>query len=218
MMQTQISFFSVDRTLLRHPTARHFRRQGRREGLLSRNTTLRCFLCWLRYRRGKLTRTQLKQEVPSLRGMAEETIRSTALQSFRNRMAPDMRGDIESLVRLKKESGELIGLASSAPDILLEPLAEELQADTVIAGTAELDENNRATGRFSGRPCREEEKKRRVLAYLEERGIPPEKASFYSASADDTPLFSAVGHPVAVYPDSRLLRTARRNGWEILGS
>lgn len=133
-------------------------------------------------------------------------------------MVPDMLGDIESLVRLKKASGELIGLASSAPDILLAPLAEDLQADAVLAGITEFDQKNRATGQFSGKPCREDEKKRRVMAYLEERGIPPEKASFYSASADDIPLFSAVGHPVAVYPDSKLLRTARRNGWEILGS
>jgi hypothetical protein len=38
----------------------------------------------------------------------------------------------------------------------------------------------------------------------------------YSDSASDLPMLRAVGHPVAVNPDKRLEREARRNGWPIV--
>ena len=38
----------------------------------------------------------------------------------------------------------------------------------------------------------------------------------YSDSASDLPMLEAVGHPVAVNPDSKLERHARRNGWPIV--
>ena len=38
----------------------------------------------------------------------------------------------------------------------------------------------------------------------------------YSDSASDLPMLEAVGHPVAVNPDAKLERHARRNGWPIV--
>ncbi|HEX4692416.1 MAG TPA: haloacid dehalogenase-like hydrolase, partial [Solirubrobacteraceae bacterium] len=38
----------------------------------------------------------------------------------------------------------------------------------------------------------------------------------YSDSESDLPMLRAVGHPVAVNPDSELARVARAEGWETL--
>ena len=38
----------------------------------------------------------------------------------------------------------------------------------------------------------------------------------YSDSSSDLPMLKAVGHPVAVNPDGRLERHARRHGWPIV--
>ena len=38
----------------------------------------------------------------------------------------------------------------------------------------------------------------------------------YSDSESDLPMLTAVGHPVAVNPDSALERIARDNGWRIV--
>ena len=38
----------------------------------------------------------------------------------------------------------------------------------------------------------------------------------YTDSASDLPMLEAVGHPVAVNPDAKLERHARRNGWPIV--
>jgi phosphoserine phosphatase len=40
-------------------------------------------------------------------------------------------------------------------------------------------------------------------------------SSFYSDSISDLPLLERVGHPVAVNPDPRLRRLAKKRGWPI---
>ena len=66
----------------------------------------------------------------------------------------------------------------------------------------------------------------RLLAADVSLGAPPYWARFegldlgqcyaYSDSASDLPMLSAVGHPVAVNPDSKLERHAREHGWPIV--
>jgi 3-deoxy-D-manno-octulosonate 8-phosphate phosphatase KdsC-like HAD superfamily phosphatase len=41
------------------------------------------------------------------------------------------------------------------------------------------------------------------------------QCSAYSDSANDLPMLTTVGHPVAVNPDAKLKRIARENGWDI---
>ena len=43
-----------------------------------------------------------------------------------------------------------------------------------------------------------------------------EAAWFYTDSIHDLAVLEAVGHPVAVNPDPRLERVARRRGWPVL--
>ena len=56
-----------------------------------------------------------------------------------------------------------------------------------------------------------------VLAtkFLSERGGSLEESIFYSDSFTDLPMMDAVGKAVAVNPDPKLRREARRRGWEI---
>ena len=42
-----------------------------------------------------------------------------------------------------------------------------------------------------------------------------QRCSAYSDSANDIPMLSLVGTPVAINPDGPLRRHARRNGWTI---
>jgi phosphoserine phosphatase len=48
-----------------------------------------------------------------------------------------------------------------------------------------------------------------------EHGIDLAHSSFYSDSYNDLPMLHRVGVPVAVNPDGRLRRHARRAGWRI---
>ena len=60
----------------------------------------------------------------------------------------------------------------------------------------------------------------RLLTWLAEQGLDEAAqaqaladARFYSDSANDLPLLSAVGHPMVVHPDARLNAHAQAQGW-----
>jgi phosphoserine phosphatase len=54
-----------------------------------------------------------------------------------------------------------------------------------------------------------------VIDLSERIGIDLERSAAYSDSANDIPLLSLVGQPVAVNPDARLLAHARAQGWQV---
>jgi phosphoserine phosphatase len=54
----------------------------------------------------------------------------------------------------------------------------------------------------------------RELAAAE--GIDLAESWAYSDSASDLPMLRAVGHPVAVNPDTELARVAREEGWDVM--
>jgi phosphoserine phosphatase len=60
------------------------------------------------------------------------------------------------------------------------------------------------------------EKLSRARALIERLGLSGADCAFYSDSVHDLPLLEAVARPVAVNPDHRLKRIARRRGWEII--
>jgi phosphoserine phosphatase len=43
-----------------------------------------------------------------------------------------------------------------------------------------------------------------------------EKSFAYADSIIDIPILDAVGHPVAVGPDAKLLEVAKKNCWQII--
>jgi putative phosphoserine phosphatase/1-acylglycerol-3-phosphate O-acyltransferase len=51
--------------------------------------------------------------------------------------------------------------------------------------------------------------------FAAEWGVDLADSTFYSDSISDLPLMERVGRPVAVNPDMRLKRVARRRGWPI---
>jgi hypothetical protein len=54
-----------------------------------------------------------------------------------------------------------------------------------------------------------------VAALAEREGLALRRCAAYSDSANDIPLLSLVGHPVAINPDAKLRAHARANGWQV---
>ena len=52
-------------------------------------------------------------------------------------------------------------------------------------------------------------------AFARRSGIDLAGSAFYSDSYNDLPMLRRVGTAVAVNPDARLLRHARRHGWRV---
>ena len=72
------------------------------------------------------------------------------------------------------------------------------------------------TGREDGVFAYREGKAQAIRELAAAEGIDLAASYAYSDSESDLPMLRAVGHPVAVNPDSALARVAREEGWEIL--
>ena len=71
------------------------------------------------------------------------------------------------------------------------------------------------TGRMVGDMLHGPGKKHAVVALAAYEDLDLTRCTAYSDSINDVPMLSMVGTAVAVNPDTRLRRTAQRNGWEI---
>jgi phosphoserine phosphatase len=79
-----------------------------------------------------------------------------------------------------------------------------------------VDARGLHTGRSLGEVCFGAGKLRLARAFAEGRGVSLADCTFYTDSYSDLPMLEAVGRPVAVNPDRRLLRRAERAGWPVL--
>jgi hypothetical protein len=52
-----------------------------------------------------------------------------------------------------------------------------------------------------------------MLEWAAENGFDPEQGVAYADSASDLPMLEAVGFPVAVNPETRLVTIAEKRGW-----
>ena len=209
-----IAFFDVDRTLLRGSSARHFLLAGIRRRYFPLSSLWYMPRLYLRFWLGRMEAGSAGWEFPILRGLTRERLEELARESFAA-LRRDLRSRSAALVARLQAEGWRVVFATTSLDLIVAPLAGHLGVTEVVASRLEFVDG-RATGRFEGPPLLREEKKRRVLEYLRARGERPEDCAFYSDSILDLPLLEVVGRPVAVNPDRRLARTARRRGWSIL--
>jgi HAD superfamily hydrolase (TIGR01490 family) len=153
-------------------------------------------------------------------------------------LAADMAGDAEDEMRVKvsefyqseirdtisplarealeqhRDEGDSIVLLTSATPYVAEPLAAELAIPHVLC-TRLAVENGRFSGSLLPPTCYGVGKVHHAERFAEAHGIDLAQSSFYTDSYSDLPMLQRVGRPVAVNPDRRLSRYARRQGWPI---
>jgi HAD superfamily hydrolase (TIGR01490 family) len=211
---SRVQVFDVDHTLVRRSTGQRFAGCGYREGLFSLGQILNLPLLYIAYRMGFFTIADLTAKLATFAGTSEAKMREVAGNCFAERIRSDVYPDAARRIEDGKKDGDIVVLATTSIDFLVQPLAEYLEADEVIASRLEFQDGV-STGRTLGQACFGKEKRDRVLAYLSAKRIPTEKVSFYTDSHHDLPLLEAVGDPVAVNPDRKLRAIARSRGWKI---
>ena len=132
--------------------------------------------------------------------------------TLRHAIAPGGRQQIN----WHKEQGHLIAIVSAATPYAVKPVAEALGFGDAFLAT-ELEVIGGAfTGRILEPACFGPGKVIRTQRYADARQIDLTASYFYSDSASDLPLLEVVGHPVAVNPNRRLARIAKRRGWTVM--
>src|SRR3954464_13944723 len=129
-------------------------------------------------------------------------------------MADRIWSGTRALAQLHLDAGQRVWLVTAAPTELASLIARRL-ALTGALGTVAENKDGIYTGRLVGEPLHGPAKAEAILALAEREGLDLSRCAAYSDSANDLPMLSLVGHPVAVNPDNDLKHVAREKGWEI---
>jgi HAD superfamily hydrolase (TIGR01490 family) len=150
-----------------------------------------------------------------LAGLGVNDIARIADAFIHERLSGRVRRSMLERLQTHRAAGEPVMLLSGAPDFLVHPLAELVGAHAVAA-TVCAQKN----GVFTANPpvCHPFYRDKVIVAMKRcaELGFTLGECTAYADDAYDVPLLSQVGYPVAVCPDRRLRRAARRQGWEII--
>jgi putative phosphoserine phosphatase / 1-acylglycerol-3-phosphate O-acyltransferase len=113
-------------------------------------------------------------------------------------------------------AGRRLVLATTTPDDMIRPLAEKLGFDDVVATRYGVDADARYDGTIDGEFVWGRGKLRAVSDWAERHRVDLDASWAYSDSYYDAPLLGAVGHPVVVNPDPRLLGVALVRRWPVV--
>ena len=210
------AFFRVEGTLLRRPTALAAAWLATNSQKLSSRLTrlgsvaLGAPLAWA----GVDPTAAARVTWMGLRGMSEDRLVVLGEEYWATWLEDDLRPVGEDLVRQARRGGRRIVLVSDNLDVVVEPLAELIGADLVVANRMEL-RSGRATGRLE-EPVVARFGGQRLKDFAAHNGIDLAQSMAYGAAEADAALLAAAGLPCAVHPDRGLRRMARDLDWPIL--
>jgi HAD superfamily hydrolase (TIGR01490 family) len=212
------AFFDLDRTLIAGSSAFTLALAGRSAGLIPTRELLRdtigAVLFKLRGASDGTTEEARDRVLGFVRGKRQEE-----LVALNERVLPALLGKIRPearrLLDLHRHAGRATYIVSAAPQEIVDPLAQSLGMTGGIGTRGEVVDGI-YTGVLEGPFCYGQGKVDAIKELARWEGLDLAQCYAYSDSSSDLPMLQAVGHPVAVNPDGRLERHARRHGWPIV--
>ena len=210
------AFFDLDKTIIATSSAFAFGRGFLDSGMISRSEALELFLTKTSYMlngqsssKMDATRDRLAEMVA---GWPVADVRRVVAETMNTVVTPAIYSEARELIDWHRELGHDIVILSASASLLVEPIAEELGIDTIVATEVEV-RDGKLTGEIT-RYLKGEEKAEAMRELVEKQGYDLAASYAYSDSLTDVPMLSLVGHPVAVNPERGLKKHAVENSWE----
>lgn len=210
-----IAFFDLDRTLIATNSAKGWVRRQIRQGHVSRRQAARAGLAIGLYRLGVADMERLiRGAVRELEGEDEDDLAARSLTYWREEVAGTIRPGARAAIAHHRSHGDRLVVLTASSPYLGEAARAALEMDAVLSNRFEV-EDGRFTGVALDPLCFGMGKATLAAEHAAAFGIELVDCSFYTDSFTDLPAMEAFGDPVAVHPDPRLLRAARKRGWRV---
>ena len=212
------AFFDLDKTLMEGSSALHFGRAAYKNGMLSRRQLAKDAWANIKFR----LQGSNDADTDALRQRILDSLAGQRVVDLQ-RLGPDVLSGILPLLYREmlaeahghQDAGRPAYIVTAASQELAEVLARVLVFDGGIGMRSEVREGV-YTGRPDGPFTYREGKAEAIRELAAREGIDLAQSYAYSDSESDLPMLRAVGHPVAVNPDSALEKIARKEGWRIM--
>jgi HAD superfamily hydrolase (TIGR01490 family) len=212
------AFFDLDKTLIEGSSAIHFGRAAYRQGLMTRAQLAKDVWANLVFRlRGstdsgsEALRSRILEAIQGTRVRDLERLGHEVLAGVLPRVYPEVLREAYD----HQDAGRRVFIVTAASQEMADLMAHVLFFDGGIGTRSEVRDGV-YTGRPDGPFTYREGKAEALRERAAEEGIDLSESYAYSDSESDLPMLRAVGHPVAVNPDSALERIARQEGWRIM--
>jgi HAD superfamily hydrolase (TIGR01490 family) len=208
---TTAAFFDMDNTLLRVETGMSWVRFLYRRGELSKQMVAKAVYWSSLYKLALLDmETVFTRLIEDLRGDSEAEMIAKCDVWYRDHVAPEVALAARVALEHHRQAGHMIVLATGSTQYAARPVARGVGIDHVLSSELEVE-----AGAFTGRPralCFGRHKVTLAEAWAAAHGVDLARSYFYSDSYNDLPMLERVGTAIAVNPDARLRRLARRRG------
>ncbi len=122
----------------------------------------------------------------------------------------------ETAFAAHREAGRPIVLATTTPYDLVKPFADRLGLDDVVATRYGVSADGTYDGTLDGPFVWSAGKLAAITEWAERHDVDLAESYAYSDSVYDTPMLAAVGHPIVVNPDPRMVLVAAARRWPTL--
>lgn len=211
------AFFDLDRTIIATSSATAFTGPLFKGGLITRKDVLRASYAQFLFLLGGADHQQserLRIFLSSLIGGWDVAqVDQIVAETLHELISPTVYAEAVDLIRDHHASGRDVVVVSASGQALVEPIAQMLGADHVIATRLAVQD-----GKYTGEIEYYAHAANKAASIAElgvTEGYDLSRSWAYSDSITDLPMLEAVGHPVAVNPDKALRRHAIEQGWPI---
>jgi putative phosphoserine phosphatase/1-acylglycerol-3-phosphate O-acyltransferase len=216
-MASGAAFFDLDRTLLRGASAPVIGRALNAAGVTDRSMPGEAVLMKIYdlFGENRPSMEVTKRAVRFASGWVQASVQEAGKQAAET-LAAMVQPFAGPILEEHRAAGRKLVLATTTPYDLVKPLADALGFDDLLATRYETGPDGTYTGVFDGEFVWGPGKLRSITLWAAEHGVDLAESWAYSDSFYDLPMLGAVGHPVAVNPDPRLIGMALLRRWPIL--
>jgi HAD superfamily hydrolase (TIGR01490 family) len=210
------ALFDLDKTLLNTSSGQLYARYLYRRGKMARAEVLRVAWWGVLSRLGILDMQDL---IPRLlveaAGDDEAEMRRLCNQWFAEDVISHVAEAGQRRVAEHRAQGHVVAIVSASTQYVVEPMATYMGINGQFVCTHLESKDGRLSGQVIPPVCYGAGKVVWAERFAAEHDVDLDASYFYTDSISDLPLLERVGHPVAVNPDFRLRRLARKRRWAI---
>jgi HAD superfamily hydrolase (TIGR01490 family) len=213
------AFFDIDNTFVRGASLFYLARGLAKRGFFSTRDVVRFLEQQVRFRlAGKEDASDMASATDAALGFVaghevDEVVR-LGEEIFQDTIVNKLYPGTLALAQQHLDAGQRVYLVSAAPVELARIIAANVGLTGALGTISEIRDGV-YTGHLVGGPLHGPAKAEAVRALAEREGFDLATSYAYSDSANDIPMLSLVGHPVAVNPDHTLRSHARAMGWQV---
>jgi HAD superfamily hydrolase (TIGR01490 family) len=217
--QQAAAFFDVDNTMMRGASIYHFARGLATRGMFTTSDLFKFAVGQAVFRlRGNENPEHIavarEMALAFVAGVKVEDVIRLGEEIYDEVMADRIWGGTRALAQSHLDRGQRVWLVTATPVELARVIGQRLGLTGALGTVAEASDGV-YTGRLVGDLLHGPAKAEAVRALARREGLDLTRCTAYSDSANDLPMLSLVGHPVAINPDSELREHARKNDWPV---